>query len=92
MSRVSSNLYAICSLDPIVDDVAVTSPLVDSPCNVVVMVCLPLDFDENDGVDYQSRYVSLVIVPIGLSSNQILPLFDNCRAYSAQWVSHMWEV
>ena len=82
MSRQSGNLYAVCSLDPIINDLD----------GITVMSCLPVDHDPDGLPSYDTRYVTLIVVPMSLTVWDILKAFEQSRAFSAQWVTYTWEV
>ena len=82
MARVLSNLYAICSLDPVTQGVG----------DVSLYCCLPLDMDSNGLPADGSRYVSLVMVPSQCTNYDLLDRFNSSRAYAASWLTYMWEV
>lgn len=81
-SHISSNLYSIVSMDPITNDAGL----------VIVYTCLPVDSTPDGGISEDTRYVTLVSVPIGVKSDEILTLFDYARAFACSWVTYMWEV
>lgn len=81
-SRISSNLYAVVSMDPITSDFD----------DLVIYSCLPVDSTPDGGISDDSRYVTLVSVPCGVQAFEILTYFDYARAFSCEWVTYMWEV
>ena len=82
MSRVASNLYAVTSLDPIVED----------SNGITVMCCIPVDFDTNGLPHSDTRYETLLQVPTKIGTWELLGYFDYARAFAAQWLTYMWEV
>ena len=80
-NRILGNLVAVTSFDPITT----------APESMTLIQCLPVDYD-GDGLPIDTRFVSLVLVPLGVFSVDLLPLFERERAFSAQQLTYVWEV
>ena len=81
--RTAGNLYAISSLSPVVGDTKGVS---------TVYSCLPVDMTADGSIPDDTRYLTIVSLPLGWKSNDILPFFDYARPYVCQWLTYIWEV
>lgn len=82
MTRIFTNLYAICSLDPVTT----------VPDSMQMFTCLPLDVDGTGVPSDMTRYITLVMIPDQVKAFEILPYFQGSRAFAAKWITYMWEV
>lgn len=80
-NRILGSLVAITSFEPITT----------APDSMTLMQCLPVDFD-GDGLPIATRFLSLVLVPLGVFSVDLLPFFERERAFSAHQLTYVWEV
>ena len=82
MARVARNLYAFEGLSPICDDLG----------GCVTLCCYPIDFDAQENIVEDTRYVALVFVPDGFKVDDVLRAYADMRPYSYHWLSYCWEV
>lgn len=68
------------------------SPCYDDLCGCVLLSCLPVDLDQDQNIAEDTRYCALVIVPYGVSINDVMRAYADMRPYSYQWITHCWEV
>ena len=81
MYRVSCNLYCFMSHDPVWDD----------RDDVTVLCTLPVDVDGDGNIAPDTRYATLLLIPVDATLGVVLKSFEYARVYSWQWLTYVWQ-
>lgn len=81
-ARIHWNLYAVQSLDPIIEGAG----------EVQLFCCLPLDLGPDGSLTEHTRYCSLLYARPPISGSDLLVIFERQRAFASRWITFLWEV